>query len=50
MKTLNVFTYEYTIPSDGRFWLDLINLIDWNEEKNQTEKEILKERKRTIDN
>ena len=40
MKTLNLFSHEFIIPSDGRFRPDLINLIKGNEEEGQKEKEI----------
>ena len=46
MKTLNLFSHEFTIPSDGRFRPDLINLIKGNEEEGQKEKEILEEKQR----
>lgn len=46
MKSLNLFSHEFTIPSDGRFRPDLINLINGNEEKSQIEKEKLEVRQR----
>ena len=46
MKTLNLFTHEFTIPSDGSNRPDLINLIEGNEEQSQIEKEKLEENQR----
>ena len=46
MKTLNIYSHEFILPSDGRFRPDLINLIDGNEEESQLEKEKLEERQR----
>ena len=46
MTTFNLFSHEFTIPSDGRFRPDLINLIKGNEEESQKEKEILEEKQR----
>ena len=46
MKTLHLFSHEYTLPSDGRYRPDLINLIAGNEEQSQIEKEILEVRQR----
>ena len=46
MKTLNIYSHEFILPSDGRFRPDLINLIDGNEEQSQLEKEKLEERQR----
>ena len=46
MKTLNLFSHEFTLPSDGRFRPDLINLINGNEEQSQEEKEKLEVRQR----
>jgi hypothetical protein len=46
MKTLKLFSHEFTLPSDGRFRPDLINLIDGKEEQSQIEKEKLEVRQR----
>ena len=46
MKSLNLFSHEFTLPSDGRFRPDLINLINGNEEQSQIEKEKLEVRQR----
>ena len=46
MKTLKLFSHEFTLPSDGRFRPDLINLIEGNEEQSQIEKEKLEIRQR----
>ena len=46
MKTLKLFSHEFTLPSDGRFRPDLINLIEGNEEQSQIEKEKLEVRQR----
>ena len=46
MTTFNLFSHEFTLPSDGRFRPDLINLIKGNEEEGQKEKEILEEKQR----
>ena len=46
MKTFKIFSHEFTLPSDGRFRPDLINLIDGNEEQSQIEKENLEVRQR----
>lgn len=45
-KSFTVFSHEYTLPSDGRFRGDLINLINGDEEKSQNEKEKLEVRQR----
>ena len=46
MKTLKLFSHEFTLPSDGRFRPDLINLIEGNEDQSQIEKEKLEVRQR----
>ena len=46
MKSLNLYSHEFTCPSDGRFRPDLINLINGNEEQSQIEKEKLEVRQR----
>ena len=46
IKTFKVFSHEFTLPSDGRFRPDLINLINGNEEQSQIEKENLEVRQR----
>ena len=46
MKTLKLFSHEFTLPSDGRFRPDLINLIAGKEEQSQIEKEKLEVRQR----
>ena len=46
MKTLKLFSHEFTLPSDGRFRPDLINLIEGKEEQSQIEKEKLEVRQR----
>ena len=46
MKTLKMYSHEFTLPSDGRFRPDLISLIDGNEEQSQIEKEKLEVRQR----
>jgi len=46
MKTLNLYSHEFTCPSDGRYRPDLINLINGNEEQSQIEKEKLEVRQR----
>ena len=46
MKTFNIFSHEFTLPSDGRFRPDLIYLINNNEEQSQIEKEKLEENQR----
>jgi hypothetical protein len=46
MKTLKLFSHEFTLPSDGRFRPDLINLIEGNENQSQIEKEKLEVRQR----
>ena len=46
MKSLNLFSHEFTLPSDGRFRPYLINLINGNEEQSQIEKEKLEVRQR----
>ena len=46
MKSLNLFSHEFTLPSDGRFRPDLINLINSNKEQSQIEKEKLEVRQR----
>ena len=46
MKSLNLFSHEFTLPSDGRFRPDLTNLINGNEEQSQIEKEKLEVRQR----
>ena len=46
LKTLKLFSHEFTLPSDGRFRPDLINLIEGNEDQSQIEKEKLEVRQR----
>ena len=46
MKTLKLYSHEFTCPSDGRYRPDLINLINGNEEQSQIEKEKLEVRQR----
>jgi hypothetical protein len=46
METLKLFSHEFTLPSDGRFRPDLINLIEGKEEQSQIEKEKLEVRQR----
>ena len=46
IKTYKVFSHEFTLPSDGRFRPDLVNLITGNEEQSQIEKENLEVRQR----
>ena len=45
-KGFNVFSHEFTCPSDGRYRGDLINLIKGDQEKSQVEKEKLEVRQR----
>ena len=40
-KSLIIFSHEFTLPSDGRYKEDLINLIKGNKEKIQIVKEKL---------
>ena len=40
-KSLTIFSHEFTLPSDGRYREDLINLIKGNQEQSQSEKEKL---------
>ena len=46
IKTYKLFSHEFTLPSDGRFRPDLVNLITGNEEQSQIEKENLEVRQR----
>jgi hypothetical protein len=45
-KSFTVYSHEFTLPSDGRYREDLINLIKGDQEKSQTEKENLEVRQR----
>ena len=45
-KALTVYSHEFTLPSDGRYRGDLINLIKGDQEKSQIEKEKLEVRQR----
>ena len=45
-KAFTVYSHEFKVPSDGRFRGDLINLINGDQEKSQTEKENLEVRQR----
>ena len=45
-KALTVYSHEFTLPSDGRYRGDLINLIKGDQEKSQIEKENLEVRQR----
>ena len=46
IKTFKLFSHQFTLPSDGRYRPDLINLIEGNEEQSQIEKEKLEVRQR----
>ena len=41
IRGFNVYSHKFTLPSDGRFRNDLINLINGNQEQSQIEKEKL---------
>ena len=45
-KGFTVFSHKFTLPSDGRYRGDLINLIKGNQEQSQIEKEKLEVRQR----
>ena len=45
-KPFTIFSHEFTLPSDGRYRGDLINLIQGNKEQSQIEKEKLEVRQR----
>ena len=45
-KSFNVFSHDFTLPSDGRYRPDLINLIKGDQEASQVEKEKLEVRQR----
>ena len=45
-KALTLYSHEFTLPSDGRYRQDLINLIKGDQEKSQIEKENLEVRQR----
>ena len=46
IKPLTIYSHEFTLPSDGRYRGDLINLINGNQEQSQIEKEKLEVRQR----
>jgi len=45
-KGFTIFSHEFTLPSDGRYRGDLINLIKGNQDQSQIEKEKLEVRQR----
>ena len=46
VKSFTVYSHPFTLPSDGRYRGDLINLIKGDQEKSQVEKEKLEVRQR----